>query len=282
MVEYVRTCAVEGCTFPTKDELCSGHLAELVTALRELAFGVNGRGDRSPGLIEDLDDTVFRQDNIGPRGVGGRSRTPEVPLPIHLAASDLKWACRNTITTWARDFAETYPHLTLTASTPHGAAEWMGTFPALLACHPAAGEMWDEIVDLTERVRRMVDQAPDRLVLGPCGAEFDGYVCDDELRAIPGRAMVRCRTCGAEHGVRERSEWLLSAAEDQCLTVPELSRALSGFIGQEVKADALRMRIRRSDPPIEPRGLNENGREIYRVGTIIDLLFPQKKEEEAA
>ena len=43
-------CTVDRCDRPTQDFLCSGCVTELVTALRELAFGPNdSKGNPTPG-----------------------------------------------------------------------------------------------------------------------------------------------------------------------------------------------------------------------------------------
>lgn len=310
MTDFVATCVAADCENPCgSDFLCISCVVELTTLLRELVYSVNDLGERRPGLLDDLDDTVFKLDNIRPRSSGGGSgKGHEAPMLIRLDASALKSDARNTISTWVRDFEETNPHLSgpvlssrypdvvglagaylvevyptsraMPYDTHAEAAGWMARFPGLLAQHPAADQMLDEFRDLCDRIRRMIDVAPDRTYLGPCGSMTDGVECPDDIYGLPNRATARCRTCGAEVDVDDRRGYLLKAVEDEVRTVLELSRALPKLIGREVSVDTLKGRIRRGS--LGPRRKNARGHALYRVGDVIDLLIPPVEERVAA
>ncbi len=266
-----QTCVVDRCARPTETYLCAGCLAEVVTALRELAAGPPGpHGDPTPGLLADLEDVVIRLTRSG-LATGILPTRPHVtPLPFHSAASDLMWTAGNTISTWARDIAEMNPHLHLDATTTAEAAGWLGRLPALIAMHPAADELHDEITWLTDRVRSMVDIAPIREYLGQCGAEPDGHLCTEDLYALPGSSAARCRVCGAVWDIATRKERLLGAVVDQWATATEIARALS-LLGQPITVARIGMWVRRGKLTARPpHPLDPRRRPRYRVGDVVD------------
>lgn len=260
-----------GCGRPTNDFLCTACVTELVTALRELAFGMTSGGQRRPGLADDLQAVVARL-TTRRSGLGVVSRSAETALPFHAAASELAWVMDNTLSTWAWDFAETHRHLHPRWSTVTEAAEWMASYPNLLALHPAAEQMHDEITHLVHQVRSMVDIAPERIYLGPCGEKVEGVVCTEDLYALPSRTTVHCGVCGAAWNVEERREWLLEQVEDQLATAPEIARALP-TLGQPVSVDRIRVWAHRGELSKKPaHPLDPRRRPRYRIGDVLDLI----------
>jgi hypothetical protein len=272
-----QTCTVRGCDRPTQTNLCGSCLTELVTALRHLAFSIV-EGRRGPGLVQDLQDTAFRRDNLGPGSVGVRSRLAETPAPFHEAAAAFLHEVRYDITRWARNVAATYPHLTLTATTIPKAAEWMATFPNLLAEHPYAHTLHAEIVAMVRQIRRMIDRAPDKVYLGQCGFEIDGEACPQDLYVLPSRDSVHCPTCGSDWDTQARREHLLRVVEDQLATAAEVSQALSR-LARPVSAAAIRSYVHRGKldqhPPLPQ---DPKHRPLYRIGDVLDLLHQTEKE----
>lgn len=272
-------CSARDCDRPTQDMLCTGSLTELVTSLRRIAFELGGHDNsRRPGLYEDLLDTVAHLDAIGGQSVGWVSGDGERPLPFHVAASDLRHQADGIVSTWARDFAETYTHLTLTARSTPQAAEWLATFPGLLAEHPAAGELHSDITGLEHRLRRMVDRAPDKVYLGKCEAEIEGQKCPEDLYAIPGRDMATCRTCGSHWDVREKRDWALCLVEDQLRTAAEVSKALSR-LSYPVTTSMIRGYVHRGKLTQHPPAQDDASRRpLYRIGDVLDLLHSDQRE----
>jgi Lon protease-like protein len=281
VADFIATCSVEGCEIPTQDYLCTGCMTELATMFRELASSTNDRGEQRPGLLADLDDTVFRLDNVRAPSTGPSGKGDEQPLLIREDASDLKHEVRNIISTWSRLFAETHSHLTPTYTTHEQAAEWMAEFPLLLAMHPAAGEMFGEIRDASRRIRRMIDQAPERVFLGTCGVVIEGEECKDGVYAIGNRSTGRCRTCGAEFSTDERREWMSTELEDQ-LAIPAQLTTLVSSVGAEIGSATIRQWVRRGklrqalDEDGEPT-VDDNGRAMYRLGDVLDIV--QKRNQ---
>jgi hypothetical protein len=301
-------CTVPGCGCPTNDFLCAGCVAQLVTALRQLAFApVRGDpqphlvrawrydhvgpgrdrerfavADRRPGLIADLQDLVTRQVRLGGSGrplpKGGT-----FPLPFNVAAAELAWVVDNTVSTWARDFAESNPHLAFTPTNSAAAAEWMAGFPALLALHPAAAELHAEITGLTERVRRMVDTLAAKVVLGACGALIGEQRCtqilygdaDEHGRPDPEQRFVRCRVCGSTYHADVRRRQMQLYVRAMKATAAEIAQSVGTWFGQEINVKTLRTWAGRGK--IASRGSDVEGVPLYRVGDVLDYAATRTK-----
>ncbi|WP_116051697.1 hypothetical protein [Amycolatopsis palatopharyngis] len=265
--------------------LCTTCLTEVVTDLRQIVHGgilrtrEHARGnvdDYRPGLYEELVTTLARQHQFGtPMKTSGGS---DQPVMFHKAASEAKWMLENTISTWARDFAETYTHLTLTATTTVEAAGWMADFAGLLADHPAAGELHDEITSAVRTVRRVIDRPADKVYLGQCGYEVGGEVCPEDLYCTPEQTWVHCPTCGSDWDTQARRKRLLEVAEDQLDTATNISRALSR-LARPVSAAAIRGYAHRGKlTPHPPRHDDPRKDPLYRIGDVLDLLHDTQKE----
>lgn len=274
MTDFVTTCVADGCgRVSGQDYLCQACTVELATMLRELSFSVNARGERRPGLLEDLDDTVFKMDKVGPRG-GGSRKGHERPLLIRTDASDLKSKARTMIATWARDFKETYPFLDPTYRTHAEAAEWLARIPGLLAEHPAAEQIMRDVKEIVRDIRRMIDQAPERKYLGTCGVVIEGVECTDGVYAVGDRSYGRCRTCGNEFDMNERREWMRVALEDELAYSGQLATLVSG-LGTFVSSSTVRSWVNRGK--LTPADEDSVGRKRYRVGDVLDIVYPREQ-----
>ena len=289
-------CATPRCIRPAQAVICGDCLTEVVTSLRQLASGgtqrvrTHVRGltpdeqivtryvDRRPGLLADLEDSITRQAVHG-TGSGGGGRLSEKPVPFHEAASNLGHAVRNSLTTWARVLLDQNRHLQLRDITSAGIAEWLARFPGLLAMLPCAGQLVDEVIQLRRQVRAMVDRAPDRVYLGICSAidQGSGAECPEDVYGLPGRATVKCRTCGTEHDMADRRETIKNAVDDQLATAMEISRAMPTWYGTEISANTIRWwaHIGKLDKhPHHPHDVRERPR--YRIGDVIELAMARE------
>ncbi len=286
-------CLCVGCDRPTETNLCTEHRELLAAALRALAGGTLERRNRElshhdsetrPGLYDELLVTLTRQSNTGTASIGWVSGDTETSVPFHTAASDTRIAADNLIGTWARTVADLHSHLSLTAATTAEAAQWLATFPGLLAEHPAAGEMYSDVTGIVARIQRVIDRPPDKVYVGQCGADLledeDGEprLCERDLYANPNRAWVECPDCGGSWDVADRKQFLLQAVEDQLATPSEISRALSR-LNEPVSASMIRGYAHRgslnSHPP---HPLDSKHRPRYRVGDVLDLLADVRKK----
>jgi hypothetical protein len=289
-MSVTQTCTV--CDRPTQTNLCGSCLAEVVTALRQLVHAgvlrtrihTRGRGDDTqqrsvvemrPGLYEELIVTLARQHKLG-GATGKTSGNTEKPVLFHEGASEVRWALDNTISTWARDVAETY-QMALTATTTVEAADWLASRVTHLSGHPAADELHDEITSIVHRVRQVIDRMADRVYIGPCdgqGADdVEGFEpCGSSLFGKPGLSWARCSVCGREYHVQARRDWLLASLEDHMGSSTYVAMVASG-LGVKVAASTIRMWVKRKKlyprhwaPPPKPGG---NPRPLYRVGDVV-------------
>ncbi|WP_134663958.1 hypothetical protein [Amycolatopsis sp. CFH S0078] len=259
------TC-VTGCGRPTNDMLCSACLDELLGALRALITdGLGGRG-----LIAELGLTLSRQSVIA-SGTGVVAHSANQPMPFHEAASEMGWVLANTISTWARDVHECNPHLLPPAGSTAGAVAWMVGLPGLLALHPAADELHDEITHVVARVRRVIDRPPDRIYAGPCDAQVEGERCPDHLYARPGMSRVQCGSCGTEHDVDERRNWMIDYAADLRVTATVALGWARLLLDKTIPRGTWDSWVSRGR--IVAHGIDGRGRPVFRFGDVRDLVL---------
>lgn len=189
-----------GCGRPSERELCEHCLWTLEQALAEL-----------PALLDELSTTLSRQAVMTERSDGGRSA--ETPVPFHVEASAKLDDLRVFLVGWVRAIAEDNGD-DLPADSLRAMGRWLMARLDIIAQHPAADDIWDEIVSATREAWRIVDRAANRtrFQVGPCPevAEEDGAACPGEVWAfIPtheaSAARLECRSCGTRW---ETHQWL--------------------------------------------------------------------------
>jgi hypothetical protein len=257
---------VTGCGRPTSDMLCRTCRDQLTAALRELVSHPSG----GPGLIHELDITLARQHAHGAdTGVAVHSATR--PMPFNEAASEVRYVLDNTITTWARDLHEHNPHLLPPAGTTTAAAAWLVGLPNLLALHPAADQLFDEIAHVVAEVRRVIDRPPDLIYAGPCDADTDDGSCPDHLYARPSHTTVRCRTCRAQHDVAERRNWMIGYAADLRVTATVALSWTRLLLDKTIPRGTWDSWVSRRR--IIAHGRDQHGHPVYRFGDVRDLAL---------
>jgi hypothetical protein len=166
--------ACGSCTAPFPDGyLCSGCTRDLAMLLLQAA-----------SIAGDLDDAVARQLK---RGSGGRSSSPEPPLPVDLAASKVAFKLSWTLAWWSSVMHR--PGDERPSPTKRDRARWLVVHLDRARQHPDAARMLAEIRDHVHRAETVIDRQPDRVPAGPCQA------CGTQLLAELGEDMVTCR-CG--------------------------------------------------------------------------------------
>ena len=224
-------------------QLCRGCLDQLDARLREV-----------PGLVDELEVTITRQDRVGVSA--GGSKPTEMPLPFNLGASDARVDLRDKLVSWCRDVAErsgdSIPYVQDARNAAAVAAQWLLDHLRAVAHHPAAGDLFEEITEAVWRAVKAVDQKPGRVFAGWCCAA---------LYAAPGRSTVVCRECGTEHDVRASRDEMRAALEDQTGTAAEVSRMLAA-IGVSVTPARIRLWAHRDK-------LSRNADGTYRVGDVV-------------
>jgi hypothetical protein len=254
---------------PGTSTICGACLADL-----ERALGSAG------ALAAELQVTFARQARLG-SGAGRRSA--ERPLPYDGRASRLALRLRTELVGWARVLAEHAPEplpgpvcvacrhrscrairkTRMPADTIGATAAWLLLHLDEIRQHEAAAEMVANITALTRSAERLIDRPADRVYSGPCD------VCGDDLFGRLDAAEVACRGCGARYDVAARRQWLLAEAEDVLAGAALISRALTR-LGSEVRVERVRQWASRGQ--LAAHGVDANGRPLYRVGDVIDLL----------
>lgn len=253
--------------------------------VRSASRGV-GFDERAGDLARLLHNTlggwvrVIYEDEVRPRYLCSLCRVDRakhahgpMPLPSHHSHGTM-WM--------AQDWVAIKPEL-IVADKTNCLAAWLGIHQREIRRHEAVGELWQEIHDLVEQVRRIVDRRPDRQYLGMCSEPLmnDGYgqpyLCNADLYAIDGRATVDCRACGARHHVEHRRKVLLDAVDDQLGTASEIARALAAYADVELKVERVRKWYSRGQiAQYAPRDGERWPR--YRVGDVRELLDPTTRK----
>lgn len=275
-MDFVATCAVEErdgtCGAPTQAFLCSKHTDEMLFWLWDIGgVALNDSGQYQESLLDELDTTICGDDKVGGASIGIVVRSGETPVVFNERASDAKQALCNTVVGWTKLFAEDNPHLIFDVTTIEQAARWMAGFPNLLAGHPAAVEMHDELRVRVRDARNCIDRPADRVYVGECGArnEEKNEVCDAKLFAVVGHIEVTCRVCLTVFCVGSRQRDLLVKLRSQVVTAREAERALKPFFGRMVNVKTLRTWINRG--VVKNRaGVGESPKVL--VADVLDLL----------
>lgn len=251
-MNFVATCAVDDrdgtCNAPTQAFLCGKHTDELLFWLWDIGgVQLGDSGQYCTSLLDELDTTICGDDKMGGAHIGIVTGDSETPLAFNERASDIKSALCNTVVGWTKLFAEDNPHLLFDVATIEEAARWMAGFPNLLAGHPAAVEMHDELRVRVKDARRCIDRPADRVYVGKCGGHNaeKNKTCTAKLFAIAGHIEVTCRECATSFCVGDRQRDLLMKLRSQVVTAREAEKALKPFFGRQVNVKTLRTWINR-------------------------------------
>lgn len=227
--------------------LCGGCVDQLAVRLREV-----------PGLVDELDTTITRQDKLGARGAGGGQSEP--PLPFNARASDARTDLRDILGSWCRDVAErsgdSVPYVQDVRNAAVVASSWLLGHLRATAHHPAAADLYEEVTDVIWQAVRAIDRPPDTVFAGRCE-------CGALLHAYPGRSTVACRACALEHDPLDRRATMIASLIHHEGTAADVSRILA-LAGVQVPADTIRKWARRGKLQRLP------GR-LYRVGDVVDV-----------
>lgn len=226
-----------------------------------------------PWLLEELEVTLSRQDCLSE---GSDRSSDEQPLPLNMRAVEVRIDLNAVLAAWALHTAGRFDGLDRTVVwTELRLAQYLLERVGDILTDPAAGQCADEISDIRRRAQRAIDKPAQQVFAGPCDD------CGKDLYAHPSKAEVVCHNseCGAVYGIEERRRWLLGKAEDQLRTATDLSRALSGLLGEKLTSSMIRAwayqgRLAKH-PPLPDRPKDPT----YKVGDVIDLCNEQAEKE---
>lgn len=260
-------CPVIACDrdMPGTAHVCGACAGELARALANV-----------PWLAVELELTLTRQARMG---AGGKRGTEE-PLAFDARASHAGRALKNTLLGWVRLLERGPPYGPACERCGHPSCEYvrLGRSPDddlasiarwLLARdheivrHPAAAEGVAEITSAVRAAIRAVDRPGERTFAGRC-------VCGAALYARPGAAVVQCRDCDADPvGVERQLEKMRVEIHDQ-LAHPTGAAALLARL--DVNAPESTIRRWAKNGRILPHGVDQKGRELYRIGDILEVI----------
>lgn len=272
------SCARADCGRPVLDAyLCRTCRDDLRTELeRIIEYGqVDRNGKPLPGLAAELTTALLRNDRLGGDSAGWITYTPTAQLPYAQHASDAIEHLRTVLSTWIRDLWDTNGGETVLGDfrcvdTLPGMAGWLLLRPSWMALHPAAGELYIDIMEAVTRGWRIVYGPPARAYSGICGAPAEqGEWCQQPLYSAPEHDWVRCRSCGAEWVVAERRHWLLEHAANMPLTATRMAGLLT-YAGVRVSASAIRGLAHRGEITVIDR--DERQRARYRITDVRQAL----------
>lgn len=260
------------CDVPAQSSLCgdarrrSGCIGILLTDLGYVC------GDVERSLVEELDITITRTDKIGRASLGISVRGgSDTPMAFHTAASDVQNKLRRVMNQWGYSVSRLHPHVTLPDSAAADViAEWLMLFPDLLSGHPDAARMAGEIRTTVSECFRVIDRPVDRVYIGPCGA--DG--CEEPLYGVVGRPDIRCGPCGAVWNLSERRMDLAARAKDRLAVASDLV-GFTTVLGRDVTTSMIRNF--KSRGLLRPHGQDHRGRDLFRVGDLLEVLEKARK-----
>lgn len=270
---------------------CTGNTARYLADVVKVAADVETTVARL-ARYSDRHGRTLPDDDPDGRPNGGLKVTP---LPFNPSARTRGNDAGNTITTWARHVAEERgggplrPQATIgplcrsgagcrhescalvrSRSVPHPiarAAEYLLLAENLnwLRHRPEAEEAFDELGDACRTLVQVVDAPPPLQYAGPCWSKQQVGRCEEVLYARADAAIVRCPVCRESYDVAERRLWLLEEADDVLAHASLIAGALT-VLDRRVTASMVRNYADRGR--IRPRGVDERGRPLYRVGDV--------------
>lgn len=219
-----------------------------------------------PALVDELDVTLTRQDRVTVSSGGGGGRT-EQPLPFNVNASDVRAALWGVL----RFLTSVYGG---TARSAPAASRFLASRVEEVRSDPEAARVLDEVRRVVEDATKAVDRHVVSLWFGVCGRLVEGrpgeaYPCPGDLYGPVDEALVSCPRCGAYQDAQARRSAVLTAALDRDLPAADLAR-LSAAYGLPVTSGKVRLLASRGK--LNPSGTSADGRPVYRVGDLLDLL----------
>lgn len=277
--------------------------------------------ERSLGDVTALSDAVpgAYTKQIRRGGHGRVDLDPDGALPLTSKVQALPYdegvsrAVRELharLASWVHLIAEERGLQALPANTNTSMSRWLLHHVTWLRHHWAGNEAVDEITQAVGALRGAMDVAPEEMYAGPCVArrqcstpcdcvnlnvchewhevewkrQHDPDVCEAmqcgaDLYAKPDAPIVTCQECGAFYEVAERRRFLLDSAKPLLRTLPEIERALPRLMGKTLGTSTLRQWKRRGR--LIDHGIDRNGKTLYRIGDVIELMGGVDLREEA-
>lgn len=206
-------------------------------------------------LVEDLDIEITRQSRKGGTTGGGRVRTFERPLEYNQAASEALEQLRSVLAATCQALT---PRQVPPSSTCAGMADWIMTHEAAVPLHPHAGNMITGLADATKQGQAIIDNPPERVMIGQCD-------CGTDMHTPRDATVHRCtnQACQAEWDVPAVLAWRDELAQDQLLPLNDIA-AIARIPKGTLKSWVSRGRLMH-------HGSDRDGVRLYRYGAALAL-----------
>lgn len=244
-----------------------------------LCHGCSGRVEKDlaeiPALFAEVQTSRLRQSRMGGQAIGG-GHSSDRPLPFDERPAAAAREVRDVLRVWSEFVVEGSR-----AAWPRDLVPDMSRFLLRhldwLRQRPEAHDLLEQVGVSVSRLRRSVDRPAELTYAGVCSAAIPILVddvltmgeCPTHLYVPFGRKAIQCPACGADHDMLARREVLLAALEDQLAPGPVLARGLSN-LGRPIAESTIRSWVLRKR--LMPRSQDELGKELFRVGDVLDLL----------
>jgi hypothetical protein len=186
--------------------------------------------NRCGALVDQLNLVLTKRTKTGGGPIGFiSSGGEERPLPVNLRATEVEHWLRDRLCSWASDLWETNAARLADGSIPPidlkpeltSVALWLIRHPSWIALHPAADELYNELMDdMREAWREAYAVAPKLQFVGRCYAVLNDVECTESLYAHEGAWTAVCAVCGTEHDdLDKRWDEMAGCAEDQYVPI---------------------------------------------------------------
>lgn len=244
------------CEHPLTDNgmLCHECTGEFVDLLRYL-----------PTLMSDLNITIAKQDNVGPRQPHTGTPVFERPLPFNTSASDALWGLGSVVSQWAHALirgTEKNPEAHLRALSTDPITYLLVKMPEIRRKRFASA-MFSEIRSAARNVVKVIDTPVASAYAGPCMRSEGDARCAGQLYAREAVTTLLCPVCGTCYDLGEHKMLMLNIAEDQEVSIAMAVR-LGQFMGVDLKQSTISGWLRRGFLTPVDDGL-------FRFGDILNL-----------
>jgi hypothetical protein len=217
-------------------------------------------------LDAELETTYLRQGRFTRATDGSRSTT--APLPYNERAGAMRIDLNATLNAWSLKLAQhdedtRDPLVDVPASSTSEVARWLLRNLVALRTHPDAALGFRELTNTIGAARAVVDRPPDLLAYGICG----NNECPAFLYAAPGKKIIVCKKCRAEHQASDRREWMLNYVRARWGPASEVATYLRAA-GVKVTAERIRKMGERGRIPVDSKASPNR----YRVGDVLDAM----------
>lgn len=225
--------------------------------------------DTIPGIVDDLAITLTRQDRVSVERSGKQGKARSTPLPFHVGASQSLDALTNVLGTWIRHVHEERGlALTLSHETgPAALSVWLRRNINALAATEGADEALADIRDARDEARRCVDIPSGPVFQGVCEA------CTGDLKARSDDKFVVCTMCGLRIEKVVNDSRIAGEIDARLFTTSELVILIRARFDLDMSPRKIAwMTDPRRKHQLLQRGINSEGKPMYRAGDVFALL----------